>query len=389
MSEDLKKLTGKNKNDYEAVASHLINDCDVGLFAELVENDDFLFDFVKENTAQRLEKYVNSDNYKNLLHFLKYYSPYYEDLIVGNLVKFADEELTDILLERFENGNNDEKTYAAKYFEYIKDTAAYDCLVGNAYSANDCLAQTCAHTLAAWQDEKSYETAISKLKGSDDFEILSAVKFLAAYGRKDAVVDILKAMKASAISENIAGEIPYLIDLEELIAQYKIDGLLTLNHIINGLGEILPLCCVFDYNLYDVFEALLKNENESAFAVVILNAQEKFDTLTENDEYLFDEDKDTKNEIKDIKHLLKSVNRKNLEKSVYEELREDSPFIFTALEFAKDEKFIRELLKSNNQTVILKTAEVLKDLGCFDETARTIALLKVTDINIKEIIRAM
>ena len=101
------------------------------------------------------------------------------------------------------------------------------------------------------------------------------------------------------------------------------------------------------------------------------------------------EDKDTKNEIKDIKHLLKSVNRKNLEKSVYEELREDSPFIFTALEFAKDEKFIRELLKSNNQTVILKTAEVLKDLGCFDETARTIALLKVTDINIKEIIRAM
>ena len=389
MSEDLKKLTGKNKNDYETTASHLINNCDTKLFAELVENDDFLFDFVKENTAQRLEKYVNPDNYKNLLHFLKYYSPYYEDLIVGNLVKFADEELTDILLEKFENGNNDEKTYAAKYFEYIKDTAAYDCLVDNAYSANDCLAQTCAHTLSVWQDEKSYETAISKLKGFDDFEILSAVKFLAAYGRKDAVVDILKAMKASAISENIAGEIPYLIDLEELIAQYKIDGLLTLNHIINGLGEILPLCCVFDYNLYDVFEALLKNENESAFAVVILNAQEKFDTLTENDEYLFDENKDTKNEIKDIKHLLKSANRKLLEKSVYEELREDSPFIFTALEFAKDEKFIRELLKSNNQTVILKTAEVLKDLGCFDETARTIALLKVTDINIKEIIRAM
>ena len=28
MSEDLKKLTGKNKNDYETTASHLINNCD-------------------------------------------------------------------------------------------------------------------------------------------------------------------------------------------------------------------------------------------------------------------------------------------------------------------------------------------------------------------------
>ena len=36
-----------------------------------------------------------------------------------------------------------------------------------------------------------------------------------------------------------------------------------------------------------------------------------------------------------------------------------------------------------------KTAEVLKNLGSFDETARTVALLKVTDVNIKAIIRAL
>ena len=118
-----------------------------------------------------------------------------------------------------------------------------------------------------------------------------------------------------------------------------------------------------------------------------MNAREKFDILTENDEYLFDEDKDTKNEVHDIKKLLNSAH--DLEKFINDELNENSPFVFTALDFATDLLKIRELLKSDNQTLILKTAEVLKKLGNLDETAKTIALLKVTDINIKSIIRAL
>ena len=46
MSDNFKKLTGKNRNEYETVAKHLVDDCDVELFKELVDNDDFLFDFV-------------------------------------------------------------------------------------------------------------------------------------------------------------------------------------------------------------------------------------------------------------------------------------------------------------------------------------------------------
>ena len=48
MTERLKKLTGKNKNDYEAIAKDLVNKPDIELFKELVENDDFLFDFIKK-----------------------------------------------------------------------------------------------------------------------------------------------------------------------------------------------------------------------------------------------------------------------------------------------------------------------------------------------------
>ncbi len=389
MTEQLKKLTGKNKNDYEAIAKDLVNKPDVELFKELVGNDEYLFDFVKNNVAQRISDEINETNFRNLLEFLKYYSSSYEDVIVNSLVKYADEDLTDIMLEKFESGTVDEKTYAAKYFAYIQDPLALDCLKKYAYSDNEYLAHNCAATLGACNDRESYSKAIEKLSSNDDFEQLSAVKFLVSYGDKEAAVEIIQAMKNSAMAENIAGEIPYLVSIFELLDEHYIDGLVILNNIINGLGEIFPLSVVFDYELFDVFERLIHNFNDSKGAIVILNAKEKFDILTENDEYLFDEDKDTKNEVQDIKKLLKSVNKKDLEKYVNDELNENSPFVYTALEFATDIFAVKELLKSNNQTLILKTAEILKSLAALDETAKTVALLKVTDINIKAIIRAL
>lgn len=389
MTDNLKKLTGKNKNDYEAVAKHLVDDCDVELFKELVDNDDFLFDFVKNNVAQRLENAVNQNNSQNLIEFLKYYSQSYEDAIVGSLVKYADEDLTDLMLDKFENGCDNEKAYAAKYFAKIQDPLAYEFLRLNSYSDNEFLAQNCAMTLGAWHDEKSFDEAIEKLQNSDDFEKLSAVKFLTAYGDKKAVPKLFEAMKNSTMAENIAGEIPYLVPLYELIKSDYENALLAIIYITNALGEILPLSVVFDFELFEVFEDLINNHEDSKMAITLLNAKGKFETLTENDEYLFDEDKNTKNEIFDIKKLLNSAKKKDLEKYVNDELKEDSPFVYTALDFATDELAIRELLKSNNQTLILKTAEVLKSLGNFDETARTVALLKVTDINIKAIIRAL
>lgn len=387
MSENLKKLTGKF--GFEPVAKHLINDCDISLFKELVEKDDFLFDFVKKNVAQRIAQVIDENNYQNLIGFLKYYSPSYEDVIVSSLVKYSDEDLTDIILEKFENGNESEKTYAAKYFGVIQDPLAHDLLSAEAYSDNEYLSQNCAETLGLWKDEKSYNEALEKLHSKDDFEKLQAVKFLIAYGDKNALEEIITAMKNSAMAENIAGEIPYLASLFEILERNYNDGLVILNHIINGLGEILPLSSVFDFEFFEVFERLINNYDDSKCAIVLLNAQEKFDTLTENDEYLFDEDKDTKNEVLDIKKLLKNVNKKDLETQINNELNENSDFVFTALDFATDLLAIRELLKSDNQTLILKTAEILKKLNSLDETAKTVALLKVTDINIKSIIRAL
>lgn len=389
MNEKLKKLTGKNKNDYERIAAEIVNNADTALFKELVENDGYLFDFVKQNVAQRLAAACNETNYRNLLKFFDYYSPYYDDFIVSTLARYADEDLTDEILDMFENGTTAQKTYCAKFFSYIQDPLALELLRENSYTDNESLNANCAATLGIFQDEASYNDAVRKLWSEDEFEQLSAVKFLVLYGDKKALPEILHAMKNSTMAENIAGEIPYLETIFEILDEQYEDGLLVLNHIVNGLGEIIGLASVFDYELYDVFERIIRNSNDSKAAVVLLNAQEKFAILTENDEYLFDEDKNTKNEINDIKKLLSGINVKNLKPMILLELNESSPFVYTALDFTDDVFAIRELLKCNNQTIILKTAEVLKKLNNLDEPTKTVALLKVSDENIKSIIRAL
>ncbi len=385
----LKKLTGKNPRDYEYAASHVMDNADEKVFAELVEKDSFLFDFIKQNVSQRLSKATNDNNWKTVLSFLKYYSPSYEDFICSTLTKYADEDLTDTMLDILENGNENEKTYSAKFFSYIQDPLAIDILKKNLRIENEYLKTNCAITLAAMKDETSYQEALDNLNSNDEFEKLEAAKFLINYGNKVALPKIIDAMKTSPMAENIAGEIPYLDTILNIIDDNFENGLLVTNLIINGLGEILEISQVFDYELYEVLDYLLTRAEDSRVAVVLLNALEKFETLTENDEYLFDEDKNTKNEIYEIKKLLQSIDKKSLLEKVNKELNEKSLFVYTALDFATDLISIRELLKCNNQTIILKTAEVLKSLGNLDDTAKTVAMLKITDENIKSIIRAL
>lgn len=384
-----KKLTGKNDREGREAAKHMVDNADINMFKELVDKDSFLFDFVKQNVSNRIADSCTIENFKNLVEFLKFYSPSFEECIIETLSKFADEDLTDLMLEKLENGTSDEKTYAAKYFSYIKDPLAIELLRKNCTSENEFLNANCASSLAALGDIETYNESIEKLKSDDGFEVLNAVKFLCSYGNKDAAENIIDAMKTSSFAENIAGEIPYLTNLFDLFDKNFEDGLIVVNYIVNALGEILGLSQVFDFQLFEVFEKLISMSSDSRAAVVLLNAIEKFETLTENDEYLFDEDKNTKNEVQDIKKLLSSVNKKELKRLVPEELIEDSPFVYTALEFTDDLMSIRELLKCSNQTIILRTAEILKSLNNLDDTAKTVALLKITDDNIKSIIRAL
>lgn len=389
MSDNLKKLTGKNPKDFEPVAYSVINNPDVNLFAELVEQDDYLFDFVKQNVASRLAKVCNESNYMNLIPLLKYYSPSYEDFIVSKLAEYADEDLTDTLLDLFENGSDDEKTYCAKFFSYIQDPLAIEYLKANAYSENPALSSNCASTLAQLGETSIYEDALAKLNSVDDFEKLDAVKFLVSYGNKDAILEILSVMKTSPMAENMAGELLYLTDLFALFKTSEKDGLFVLNLVLNGLGEILGLAQVFDFRLYEVLESLMNSNLTSSKAVVLLNALDKFETLTENDEYLFDEAKDVKQEVLDIKNLLKGLDKKFLLSKIDNELNSDSLFVYTALDLTENVQMVRDLLCADNQTIILKALETLKRLNNLSNDDKLSALKLVTNENIKSVIMAI
>lgn len=387
MSDKLKKLTGKNPKDFEPVAFDVINIPDVELFKELIDNEDFLFDFIKQNVANRLAKVCNSSNYLNLLQFFKYYSPSYEDVIISNLVKFSDEDLTDKMLAIFEDGTDDEKTYCAKYFSIVQDSLALDFLKENAYSENSSLSANCATALALFGDTESKNEALVKLKSDDEFEKLDGVRFLVSYGDKSVIPAIVDVMKTSSFAENIAGDLLYLTDLFSLYKTNKTDALFVFNSVINGLGEILGLAQIFDFRLYEFIEMLLKEQTDSEIAVVLANAKDKFNTLTENDEYLFDETKDVKQEVMDIKQLLSSF--KVNQSLINAELKSESLFVFTALEFANNESAIRGLLISANQTVVLKALEMLKQMNSLTKEDKNLALSSVTSEDIKSVIVAI
>ena len=138
-----------------------------------------------------------------------------------------------------------------------------------------------------------------------------------------------------------------------------------------------------------MFERLIFCEPNSKNAVILLTARNKFNQLTENDEYLFDEDKNTKEEINAIKALLNDNLDDDLDNFIAPELNENSDFVSPALDLIKHSDLIRNLLTSKNQTIILKSLEALKSLNDLTQLDKDKALEKITDENIKAIVLAL
>lgn len=386
----IKQLTSKNQNEYEPIAKEIIDGADTKLFEELVSKDDFLFDFVKSNVAQRLEKACNKSNYKNLLKFLNIYSPYYEDFITSTLAQFGDDEIKNIMLDKFKSGSVAEKTYAAGYFSYIEEDKALPLLKEYAFSDESSLSENCARALSKLNNTDAYNLALEKLTTDDDFEQMTAANFLVAYQDKNALKPLFDTMKKSKMSENIAELIPYLAPLPELLqTEYSEDAILTFCYIVNGLVELVPVSQVITFRLYEFIEKMLKASPSGASAVALFLAKDKFNMITENEEYLFDEDKNTKNEVNDIKNLLNNANLYPLTSFLYEELFEESDFIFFVLEIIRDEDSLVSLLSGENQTVIIKVMELLKAQNLLKDEYKQLALSKITDENLKVVANAL
>lgn len=388
----IKKLTGKNPDEYENVAKTLVDTSDVNLFAKLVKQDDFLFDFIKNNVAKRIQKACTKENYLNLLNFLEYYSQSYDTMIAGVLYEYGGLEILPVMKEIYLNGNDSKKAYAVKYFAHVPNEYLQDILPllrSSAKSKFEPLSTNAIEVLSKIGDEVSKNEALEKLNSDDEFEQYDAVKFLVTYQAKDTLDRIIDIMKKSSLSENIASEIPYLISLEELINKNPDDGVLVLSHIVNAIPEIIPPSATLEYNLYEIFEKLYLEKLTSTSAILLRLAKDKFYELSTNDEYLFDCDKNTKDEVAAINNLLKGIRKEKLNSLIYEELYDGSDFVFFAVDFVNEIEELETLLDSDNQTLLLKVLTILKEKQALKAEHKELALKNITNNEIKAIVEVL
>ena len=396
-----KDLISKDKNKAQEAVSYLVNNGDVKLFEMLVAKSDYLFDFIRNNIYKYIESAVSKDNYLNILKFFDVYSVYYDDLFASILAKHATQDLTDEIFKMLEKGSESQKIYAAKYFSYIPDTVALELLSKYAFSDNELLSYNSAEALGQMQDDISFDIALSTLESDDDFEKLKAVKFFSAYGRNYPLDAIFKAMKTSKMPENIAGQIPYMDSLLNLLSSaYMSDTLIAIDNILSGFGEILPLSDIFQFELFEVLEFLIninkvENINSSKIAEILLSAYSKFSMFCENQEYIFDESKDTKYEISSVLKLLQVQGEDfwKLQKNfVLNELKKSKDNIHSVLpvivEYNLREAIpdLKLLLESDDETILCEVLTALNSLNSLDGINFDKIIAEIKNPNIKAVI---
>ena len=388
-----KALTGKNPAEYELAAKELVNKPDVELFKKLIKQDEYLFDFVKNNVAKRIEQACNKENYQNLFKFFDYYSPSYDDTFAAVLIRYGDNNLFTKIQNLYYSGNNSQKTYALKYFallhneELIKDIISQ--IRTDANSEDAMLANNAIEVLSTINDEVSKNKAIDLLDSEDEFEQYNAVKFLVTYGAADMLPKVIDVMKKSSFAENIAAEILYLTDFDSLLQQNFEDGILVLCNVINAIPEIIPPSSIIDSSLSEILDNLYHNNLASSSALLLRMAKDKFESLAENEEYLYDCDKNTKDEVKRINALFQNINVNRLNSFIYEELYEESDFVFFALDYVNEIEELETLLDSSNQTLLLKVLTLLKEKSVLTDNHKQTAMQHITSDGIRQIVEAL
>ncbi len=351
-----------------------------------------MFDFIKTNVANRIKKACNKDNYKNLISFFDYYSQSYDGIFAEILSEFGGEELIPQIKELFLKGNNSNKAYALKFLSLSPKDKLDDIIPfirEAAFSDDEATSNNAIEVLSGVNDTVSKENALKNLVSEDEFEQYNAVKFLVTYGSKDSLPQIIQVMKKSSFSENIAAEIPFLVDLETLLKQDFEPAILILCNIVNAIPEIIMPSAAIDYNLLEVFENLYFKNLTSSSALLLRMAKEKFESLEENEEYLFDCDKNTKDEVAAINRFFKEVNVNKLNSLLYDELYDESDFVFFAVDYINDIEELETLLDSSNQTLLLKVLTTLKEKQALTQAHKEQALSHITSEDIKRIVQVL
>ena len=140
---------------------------------------------------------------------------------------------------------------------------------------------------------------------------------------------------------------------------------------------------------------LFEKSNSSEAVLLLFNLKNKFSIITENEEYIFDLDKNTKNEIFEIKNILENNKDFWISKrtQLKEFIKEDSPYLETVLEIIKDNHFkdftneLLSLTSSKNETVVCEVVSALKETGEISRADKS--KINITNANLKALLAQM
>lgn len=397
----LNDLISKDNIASTAAARNIIDSADTISFGKLCEKSEFLFDFIKEKINEKLINAVNSENFENIFKFIKIYNLDFEDFIIKAWVKFANEDLTDRILELFENGTNEEKAYAAGYFCHINDTLALDFLKENAFSDFEPLAQNSARALFKFDERDIFNKAISVIQSNaDDFEKFKYVNFLLSFGDTSCFDFLYDYLKISYTKGFVASSILYLKSFSEIIKDseefkaYKIFDI-----ILSSYPEEISLDTVFDFKIFDFIKYLAQKLKDRAFKDIsyikrlILKAKYKFNLISREEIYTFDLNKDVKKEINLISGFLNTLDI-DLFKGIEEELKSDDKervleTLDVILNYGKKEfsNNIKDAIQNTKyEDVIAEGVNILKTFNSLNLLNKDEILSKINNKNIKAIV---
>ena len=386
----IKNIISKDNEVSSRAIKSLVNSDDTKLFEKLCDNCDFIFPFLKEKIVNNFVKEINKDNLKTVFNFSKIYYSDFENLIVKSWLKFANEDLTDELLELLEKGTPEQKAYCALYFSYINDPVALDELKKNAKTDYSYLKINCAKALKAFNETETIkEMKQIVLESKDDFEVLSACEFICAFGD---IAFILKNALSSPFCANILLNVFEFCDFNTLKTLCDSETLIKIFLIIlEVMPENISLQNLEFCSISDFISELEKINSQYALNALII-AQIRFREFSQNDIYMFDLDKNAKIELKNISSRLNS--KVYPIDNLLDELKcSDSSRISAALDVIKEkniEKYVVELsnlINSNSfsETLCAKGAMILKELNHCNLINKDI-LNNIQDENLKALI---
>ncbi len=390
-TQNAKNIISKDNELSKKAACEIINNIDIKSFETLCKNSNQFYDFITDKIIKNLLHATNKNNINSTFEFAKFYDNIIGQYINQAWLKFANDDLTDEILEIFENGTENQKIYAAKYFANVNDSLALELLRKYAFCENNDLSSACAYALRAFKDEASRKNALNLLQENDVFKKYNATKFLINFGNIDDLRLIISEFDNTAFSSNITEGILYNYDFESLKNILTESEILKLyDELISSYPEDITLETVYEFNLDEVMEKFLISKN-SYTARILADAKNVFNLINSDTIYTYDLDKNSLNAIYKINSLLKNYHTNSefiaqeLDKNQKRALRALNTLIIINDKSAND-KILSLYNNTNDPLLLCECARASKALEL--ELDKNSGIEKIKDKNALELFKS-